>query len=197
MHKILIAVCFVVGISACVTTPMYTSTIQEYDRNEWGRWIDEDKDCQDTRQEVLIKYSKIPVTFKTDKHCKVLTGKWICPYTGKVFTDPSLLDIDHIVPLKEVYESGGSYWPEEQKKKYFNDQFGLIPVDRSANRSKGSRQPHEWLPSNQEVICQYVTQWMLVKGRWGMTTDNVEANLLVHNFGVHCPHIDMLGRLFD
>ena len=68
---------------------------QEYRRDQWG-WIDEDGDGQNTRIEVLIAESEIPVTFTNNESTKVASGQWTDPYTGKIFTDPSDLDIDHI-----------------------------------------------------------------------------------------------------
>ena len=93
---------------------IFTSTVLNaspacpaYDRKLWKHWIDEDKDCQNTRHEVLIEESLTPVTFKTDKGCRVVSGSWLGAYSGEIFTDASLLDIDHLVPLKEAHESGG------------------------------------------------------------------------------------------
>ncbi len=43
----------------------------EYDRADWPHWIDDDGDCQNTRHEMLISTSNIPVEFKTDKGCQV------------------------------------------------------------------------------------------------------------------------------
>jgi len=82
-------------------------TCDAYDRKAWKHWVDVDKDCQNTRHEVLLEESLAPVTFKTSKNCRVVSGNWLGAYSGKVFTDASQLDIDHLVPLKEAHESGG------------------------------------------------------------------------------------------
>jgi hypothetical protein len=45
---------------------------------------------------VLIEESLTPVTFKTDKGCRVVSGSWFGAYSGDVFTDASKLDIDNL-----------------------------------------------------------------------------------------------------
>ena len=69
-----------------------------YDRADWGDWIDADDNCRNTRHEVLAEESVEPVSYRTDRQCRVATGRWIGPYTGQTFVDPSSLDVDHVVP---------------------------------------------------------------------------------------------------
>lgn len=137
----------------------FAQDIPKYNRSDWGtRWIDADKDCQDTRQEVLIEESLIPVTFDS-KGCKVISGRWICPFTGMIITNPILLDIDHMVPLKEAHISGGWKWSKKDKISYANDlsnPLHLIAVYRGANRSKGARTPNKWMPNYKPYHCLYL-----------------------------------------
>jgi hypothetical protein len=175
------------GCSPQPTPSTLVALEDSYNRADWGYWVDADKDCQDTRQEVLIRQSLIPVTLDV-KGCRVVTGQWKCPYTGKVITDPSLLDVDHAVPLHEAYNSGGATWDAAQKSAFTNflGPGHLKAVDRSANRSKGSRQPHEWLPPDEFARCQYVKDWLNVKRQWNLSTDCEEAQNLATLVALYC-----------
>lgn len=143
-----------------------------YDRDDWPHWSDEDHDCRNTRHEVLAAESEVPVTYADRERCKVARGRWRCPFTGRVITDPGKLDIDHLVPLHEAHKSGGHAWTTERRRRYANDltePAHLVAVDRHANRAKGDKGPERWLPSDPSARCRYVTQWRAVKSRWGLT----------------------------
>lgn len=144
---------------------------KEYNREDWGNWIDEDKDGLNTRDEVLAEESLIKPVISNNK---VVYGKWFDKYTGKYFTNPSDLDIDHLVPLKNAHISGASNWSKRKKNRYYNylkyDNH-LIAVSKSANRNKSDKSPVEWLPPNEEYQCEYVREWYKIKTDWGLTVE--------------------------
>jgi hypothetical protein len=141
-------------------------------------WIDADEDCQTTRVEVLTAEAVGPVEFEDEHRCKVTRGRWRCPYTGEWIEDPKELDIDHVVPLKNAWDSGASAWTGERWRQFANDlERGehLLAVSASANRSKGARGPDEWLPPLAESRCQYVRDWAAIKARWELRASEAEA----------------------
>lgn len=92
---------------------------QTYDRALFQHWIDADANGCDTRQEVLIAESLVPVT--KGSGCTVTAGQWYSWYDGATWTNPSDIDIDHLVALQEAWQSGAWNWTAEQRKAYAND----------------------------------------------------------------------------
>lgn len=140
-----------------------------YNRNEWPHWIDVDKDCQNTRHELLIAGSSIPVTYKSDKQCNVLSGSWYGPYSNKTFTNSKELDLDHIVPLKFAHGHGGDKWNRERKKQFANDYNNLLLVKASLNRQKGAKGLTEWLPPHHQYRCEYIGKFNAVMDKYGLS----------------------------
>ena len=152
-----------------------------YDRDDWRHWVDADGDCQDARQEVLTEEGLSPVVFRTSQSCQVASGQWYGSFTGTTVTDPSELDVDHMVPLANAHESGAWAWTSLRKMEYANYltyDGHLIAVTASANRSKGARGPEEWRPPNQAYWCQYATDWTTIKNEWDLTATSAEATAL-------------------
>jgi hypothetical protein len=158
----------------------------EYSRKLWRHWIDADKDCQSTRQEVLIRDSDVPVTFepRTDgKQCRVATGQWTCPLTGQVITDPSKVDIDHMVALKDAHQSGGWGWDAQARQTYandLNDPTHLRATSQYGNRSKRDKGPDEWLPPLASARCQYIQDWVKVKEGYELGLDEGEYAIITY-----------------
>jgi hypothetical protein len=155
-----------------------------YDRDQFGSsgWIDADDDCQDTRAEVLIEESTVPVTFTTTRDCTVATGQWTDPWSGTASTSARALDIDHTVPLANAWRSGAWAWTPEQRLEYANDLADAVHLDAillGENRSKGDNGPEEWRPPSRSAWCAYAQAWTQIKARWQLTAMPAEWNAVL------------------
>jgi hypothetical protein len=149
-----------------------------YKREEFKHWIDSDGDCQNTRDEILIRDSLMTPKFKTKKMCKVISGKWKEPYTYKIFYQAKDLDIDHIVPLSHAFYNGASKWNKKLKQDFANDPENLLAVSAHENRNKKDKPPHRWMPSNKKFHCEYIEKWIFVKQKYKLDITVSEANYL-------------------
>ena len=166
-----------IGLVLPVTIREVPASLPEYDRSSWRHWSDDDKDCQNARQEVLIAESTVAVTYESEEQCRVSSGLWYGPYTGEMVDDPGSLDVDHMVPLENAHRSGGWSWDSERKRDFANfmgyDNH-LIATTSSANRSKGSKGPEAWRPPLEAYWCVYATDWVTIKNRWELTVTEAE-----------------------
>ena len=165
-----------------ITVAEIPANIPEYSRSEWKHWTDEDGDCQDARHEVLIEESLEPVTYETDRECRVATGQWWAPHLGHFLENPAHIDVDHHVPLKNAHLSGGWQWDAATKEAYANDLTNpdhLVAISSRHNRSKGARGPEEWKPPHVELWCDYAQDWTEIKSRWDLTMTEPEAGAVV------------------
>ncbi len=168
-----------------VSLPIRQETKTGYDRyyflrDTGGHWGDRGMDCRDTRAEVLEATSLVPVVFSKSA-CVVKLGLWYDPYSDSTFEFAHDLDIDHFIPLKEAYESGADKWSAAERSDFANEYLksaNLIPVWSSLNRSKGAREPHEWLPPNIEYACDYLSRWAYIKWFSGLSVDKNECGFI-------------------
>jgi Protein of unknown function (DUF1524) len=151
-----------------------------YNRSLFKHWIDADKDGCNTRAEVLIEEAVVKP--KIGPRCKLTGGKWLSSYDGKTITNASQLDVDHLVPLAEAWRSGAWKWTAEQRQAFANDldnSEALIAVTLSTNRSKGDKDPSDWLPKiGRADVCEYIKDWIDVKWKYSLTVDARESNKL-------------------
>ena len=146
-----------------------------YDRDKFKLWVDADGDCRDTRDEVLAAESRTEVS----AGCDVVRGRWFSYYDRVTWTKASDVDIDHLVPLKEAWDSGARGWSSQTRERYANDlgdRRTLVAVTDNVNQSKSDRDPAEWLPTYSR--CTYVKQWTAVKIRWRLKVDAAEKATL-------------------
>lgn len=155
-------------ITRPLTAPFRDSLV--YRRAAWRHWIDADRDCQDTRQEVLIAESVVPVVLDA-RGCRVLRGWWLDPYTARAFHDPRELQIDHVVSLGWAFSHGGAWWDADRRQAFANDlehDEHLVAVYGPANQSKGRLGPDTWRPENVAHWCDYGRAWAAIVRRWNL-----------------------------
>jgi hypothetical protein len=152
-----------------------------YDRKSWGYGRDEEVDCQDTRAEILIARSKVPVIFEGKKKCRVLEGEWEDFYYPVSYKKSSDVEIDHVVPLYNAHVSGGNMWNSEQKRRFANDPENLVVTSVTANRRKRANDLNTWIPSDRAYACKYYERWMALKVKYSLKVTESEKT------AVACP----------
>ena len=147
-----------------------------YDRALFDHWRDIDGDGCDSRDQVL-KRDSISLPQVDPVNCNVVAGDWVSPYDGARWSNPSDIDIDHVVALKEAWDSGAWAWSAAQRKAFANDTSDsrtLLAVTDSVNQSKSDKDPSNWLPPLQSYTCTYLGNWIAVKVRWNLSMDSSE-----------------------
>ncbi|MEZ9482050.1 DUF1524 domain-containing protein [Vibrio splendidus] len=138
------------------TNTVKPTNYPKYSRSMFGGWKDFDKDCQNTRHEMLIANIEITPTLNI-KGCMVTYGQWVSTYTGKTLTNPEKIDIDHVIPLKWAFTNGADTWSKELRVQFANDPDNLRVSAASVNRSKGAKGLTQWLPDSNK--CEYIGNW--------------------------------------
>jgi hypothetical protein len=172
--------------SAPLTTAIASLTVATevrtgYSRTLFQHWVDADGDGCSTRYEVLDVESETSVT------CSNLSGgRWFSYYDRVSWTDSGRIDIDHMVPLAEAWDSGARNWTATQRKNYANDLGDyrtLVGVTDSVNSAKGDQDLAEWLPRYDK--CRYLREFVAVKIRWRLTVNSGEKTAM-QNLAAGC-----------
>ncbi len=147
-----------------------------YDRDLYGKWADSNDDCQNTRAELLIATSKMPVQFRDRRECYVGFGQWYDQYNATVHTDARDVEIDHLVALAEAHESGAYLWNRAKRRTFANDLENLRVTASQTNFAKGKLDAGEWLPDHGRDA--YMQTWIAIKRKYGLSIDKREAKQL-------------------
>jgi hypothetical protein len=152
-----------------------------YVRTKFKHWVGTGNGC-DARKSVII--SEAIVKPVVEKGCVIKGGEWLSIYDNVKVTEAGKLDVDHMVPLAEAWDSGASAWDDSKRELYANDQTDprhLIAVTGSSNRSKSDQDPADWIPTNKAYLCTYIENWVSIKVRWNLTIDAKEKAALIND----------------
>lgn len=158
-----------------------------YDRTRYfGGWRDIDRDCVNTRHEVLLAEGTL--LRRSSTGCTVVGGQWRSFYDGRTYTSPTQLQIDHLIPLAEAWGSGARNWTQLRRAQFSNDLrvgYALNAMPSALNASKAARGPEQWMPPANR--CRYIEIWTAMKIRWQLRVDPTERAALVR-YADGCPN---------
>ena len=168
--------------SAPLTTAIADLTVAAevrtgYSRDLFPHWVDSDGDGCSTRNEVLLDEADDPPTVTGT--CTISGGRWFSYYDRVSWTNASDVDIDHLVPLAEAWDSGARSWTTATRQAYANDLGDyrtLVGVTDNVNQAKGDQDVAEWLL--QYDRCRYLREYVAVKHRWRLTVDSAEKSAM-------------------
>jgi Excalibur calcium-binding domain len=130
-----------------------------FDRAAFGRDVNAAAaDCMSVRHDLLTSHAD-HVWRLDPTECKVVLGEWTDPYTGAQITDPSEIEVDHLIPLAWAWRHGADAWVPEKRQRFNLDEQYLRMVSRHANGSKGDSAPTDWMPPLRSSRCDYVTDF--------------------------------------
>jgi hypothetical protein len=160
------------------------SNSSTYDRSLFPHWVNVSGNCT-ARQYVLHRDG---VNVVTGSNCQPTSGNWQSDFDGVWTSTVSNATVDHVVALKEAWESGAHAWTTTQRRNFANDVHSpqLWIATASVNSSKGDRDPAQWIPPNVSVRCDYAKAWINVKYRYGLSVDSAEKSALQSQLNTYC-----------
>ncbi|MEU7592605.1 HNH endonuclease family protein [Streptomyces sp. NPDC039022] len=174
------------ALLAGITTDNNAPNVPDYDRKKfqetdtaaWKTWPPEN--CT-TRDKTLVYYGKNIKHTNKKNPCEVTSGRWGNPYGGpdaKIsYTKDA--DVDHIVPLKNAWQSGAKEWTKQKRVTFANDMTEpqLLVVHKKDNTAKGAKGPEAWKP-HISYQCTYAKAWVRVKSHYTLTVTTAERTAL-------------------
>ena len=159
-----------------------------YARAQFGdRWTDDNEEVWghngcDTRDDILRR-DLTDVAIRSGG-CKVSTGTLHDPYTGKDIAfvrgpaTSSLVQIDHVVPLANAWQTGAQSWTARQRRDFANDPLELIAVVGAINEAKSDGDAATWLPPAKGFRCTYAARMVAIKLTWHLWVTPPESDAL-------------------
>jgi 5-methylcytosine-specific restriction endonuclease McrA len=123
-----------------------------------------------TQSPVSSAYNRLDFKYKSYRPTELIGY-----YTGITC---SSINIDHLVSLKDAFESGAHLWPIELKNQFANDRENHVPACSKINSSKGSAGPEGFLRRSNDgkgvdykivKFCEYVEKYYSIKMKYSLS----------------------------
>lgn len=151
--------------------PDVTDTRADFREEDFGDgWIDVNRNSCTTYWDTVAR----------DTHtegCKTFGGTFTDPFTGSkaTVTKDSKPSVQHLVSLRDAWNSGADRWGTATKVEFANDLSNLITVskDTAKNRPDGV-----WLPTDPAEACDLATRIATVKTKYELSISGTDRDAL-------------------
>jgi len=94
--------------------------------------------------------------------------------------------VDHIVALKEAFDSGASTWSSSRKQQFANDSINLWCLYSGLNISKSDGDLAEWNGGDCSIRKRIAVKTKAVKGKYGLEIDPAEDKAIAAAINKNC-----------
>jgi hypothetical protein len=146
-----------------------------YHRDAFGGWVKAHGNC-DTR-EFILERDSAERAIDTDHDGCADDGMLIDVYTGNLIRAKDA-QIDHVYPVKAVWNAGGWNWPPAKRRLFYNDVGNLRAVFGTSNEAKSDRMPAHYRPPSRSGWCAYSTVFEATAHRWELPISAADSAAL-------------------
>jgi hypothetical protein len=152
-------------------------------------WADVDHNGCDTRNDVLARDLR---SITRQGRCTVVSGTLVSSYSGRTLSftrgpnTSAAVQIDHVVPLLDAWQTGAQRLGREQRIALANDPLNLQAVEGALNEQKSASDAASWLPPSRTYWCTYVARQISVKAAYGLWTTPAEHDRMAQVLSA-CP----------
>ena len=109
-------------------------------------------------------------------------------YSKQFESKTCFMTVDHVVSLKDAFDSGAGSFSISKKKNFANDKSNHVPACKHVNSSKANLGPNDWLTRSTDgkgveinwsniAFCDYVHIYFSIKQKWGLSFKNNSKQL--------------------
>jgi hypothetical protein len=161
-----------------------------YSRDQFGPNWSDDVSVQfghngcDTRNDILRRDLTAVELKPGTRNCVVLSGSLQDPYGATTIafqrgtTTSRAVQIDHVVPLSDAWQTGARQLSADQRRDLANDPRNLQATDGRLNDQKSDGDAATWLPPNKAYRCTYVARQVDVKRAYGLWVTPAEHDAI-------------------
>lgn len=154
----------------------------DYERDAFGQsWKDvEDNGCGQ-RDDILTR-DLVEAAVRLGSACVIVSGTLTDPWSGEVVlfakAEASEVQVDHVLPLREIWDAGAWAWTPQDRELAANDLGNLVASSAAVNSSKSDDTAEDWQPTRADSGCLYSRMVVTIRDRYTLALTEPETLVL-------------------